>query len=203
MGTCGWENVCDCWVKVFWLWGWAENPPATNISSDSSVIVPPFLWSLLHISPFSTHPLATCEGFGLPHRPISSQTKGDVERELEQAGISRFTYDWRLGPVEDLAWNAAVVEVVAWKLVEWIWLSTCITNDIAAQAPAIVQCWLRGKCCEIQKNKNWNAGEDEAQKKVKLAKAKLTQWWKKVHSDLVLFLLVVRMLLINPPLCLY
>jgi hypothetical protein len=77
---------------------------------------------------------------------ISSQTKGDVERELAQAGISRFTYDWRLGPAEDLAWNSAVVDVMARKLVEWIWLSSRITDDIAAQAPAIVLCWLQGKC---------------------------------------------------------
>ncbi|PLW17387.1 hypothetical protein PCASD_23446 [Puccinia coronata f. sp. avenae] len=114
-------------------------------------------------------------------QPISSQTKGDVERELAQAGISRLTYGWRFGPVEDLAWNLAVVDVMAWKLVEWIRLSSCITDDIAAQALAIVLRWIQGKCREIQEIKNQNPAEYETQKKVKLAKAQFTQWRKKAN----------------------
>jgi hypothetical protein len=136
-------------------------------------------------------------------QPISSQTKGDVERELAQAGISRFTYNWRLGPAEDSAWNSAVVDVMARKSVKWIRLSSRITDDIAAQAPAIVLRWLQGKCREIQENKNQNPAEYDTQKKVKLAKAQFTRRQKKVHVDLVLLPLVGRMFLINPALCSY
>ncbi|KAA1118601.1 hypothetical protein PGTUg99_015339 [Puccinia graminis f. sp. tritici] len=45
-------------------------------------------------------------------RPISSQTKGSVERELAAAGISRMTFDWTAAPADSSAWNMAVVDVM-------------------------------------------------------------------------------------------
>ena len=42
-------------------------------------------------------------------RPISSQVKGDVERELALVGISRMTYDWMAGPAEECTWNLGYV----------------------------------------------------------------------------------------------
>jgi hypothetical protein len=51
---------------------------------------------------------------------ICCATKGDVERELAQAGISRMLYKWMLGTAEDLPWNLAVVEVMARKSIEWM-----------------------------------------------------------------------------------
>jgi hypothetical protein len=89
--------------------------------------------------------------------PISCATKGDVERELAQAGISRMTYEWMLGPAEDSPWNLAVVEVMSRKSIEWMRLSTRIDDDMVSQAPTIVQRWLCGKCQEIQKNQNQDA----------------------------------------------
>jgi hypothetical protein len=96
--------------------------------------------------------------YGNRCRPISPHKKGDVERELAQAGILRMTYEWMLGPAEDLSWNSAVVEVMARKSVEWIQLAMRINDNMASQAPTIVQLGLCGKCQpEIQKNQNWDA----------------------------------------------
>jgi hypothetical protein len=84
--------------------------------------------------------------------------KGDVRRELAQAGIFRMMHEWMLGPAEDLPWNPAVVEVMLRESIEWMQLLTCIDDNIASQAPTIVQLGLCGKCQpEIQKNQNWDA----------------------------------------------
>jgi hypothetical protein len=90
-------------------------------------------------------------------QPISSHKKGDVERELEQAGILRILYEWMLCPAEDLSWNSAVVELMATKSIEWIQLATRINNDMASQALTKVQQWLGGKCREIQQHHNQDA----------------------------------------------
>jgi hypothetical protein len=113
-----------------------------------------------------------------------------VERELAQAGILRMTYEWMLGPAEDLSWNSAVVEVMARKSVEWIQLAMRINDNMASQAPTIVQQWLGGKCRKIQQHHNQDAQEYKTKKKAKLEKAQFTRWRKKVCFDLK-FLLVL------------
>jgi hypothetical protein len=105
------------------------------------------------------------------------------------------TYEWMLGPAEDSSWNLAVVEVMARKSVEWIQLTLRIDNNMASQAPTIVQRWLCGKCQEIQKNQNQDAREYDNQKKERLAKAQFTRWRKKVCFDIVFMLLLWFMLL--------
>jgi hypothetical protein len=85
------------------------------------------------------------------------------------------TYEWMLGPAEDSSWNLAVVEVMARKSVEWIQLTLRIDNNMASQAPTIVQQWLGGKCREIQQHQNQDAQQYETQKKAKLAKAQFTR----------------------------
>jgi hypothetical protein len=130
-------------------------------------------------------------------RPISCATKGGVERELAPASISRMTYKWMLGPAEDSPWNLAVVEVMSRKSIEWMRLLTCIDDDMASQAPTIIQRWLCGKFQEIQKKQNQDAREYNTQKKERLAKAQFTRWRKKVCFDMVLMLLLMFMLLVS------
>ena len=72
-----------------------------------------------------------------------------MERELALAGISQMTFDWTADALGESSWNVAVVEVMARKSVDWLWLSMPIKNEEAMQAPAIVQRWLEGKCQEI------------------------------------------------------
>jgi hypothetical protein len=68
---------------------------------------------------------------------------------------------------------------------------------MASQAPTMIQCWLHGKCWEIQQNHNWDAQEYNTQKKENLAKAELTRWCKQVYFHLVLLLALMSMLLMS------
>jgi hypothetical protein len=76
-------------------------------------------------------------------RPISTQTKADVERALALARISRFMFEWNFPRDEDLIWNSAVIEVMGKKLVEWLGRSVKINEDEAGQAAAIIKWWLK------------------------------------------------------------
>ena len=134
-------------------------------------------------------------------RPISSQVKGDVERELALVGISRMTYDWMAGPAEECTWNLAFVGVMARKSVEWIRLSNRMDAEHAAQAPAIIKRWLQGKCREIQKHKDGDAKEYDTQKKKSLAKSQYTRWRKKVCVIIYFLNLFKKMMLIITGTC--
>ena len=105
---------------------------------------------------------------------------GDVERELALAGISRMTFDWKADALAQSAWNVAVVEVMARKSVDWLRLSMPITNELAVQAPAIVQRWLEGKCREMTQYYDTDATRYDSQHKSKLIKAQFARWRKKV-----------------------
>jgi hypothetical protein len=78
-------------------------------------------------------------------QPITLQVRGDVERELAMAGISRFTFEWEVAKDQESAWNSTVVQVIGKKAVDWLRRAMKITNDESAQAPAIINRWLQSK----------------------------------------------------------
>jgi hypothetical protein len=90
------------------------------------------------------------------------------------------TFDWTVKHSDSSAWNSAVVEVMGRKAVEWLRLSMKITDEDAAQAPAIIQRWLHGKCREIQQAQGVDVEAYDAEKKAKLVRAQYTCWRKKV-----------------------
>jgi len=114
--------------------------------------------------------------------PISMQVKADVEKELAVAGICRMTFDWSIQGQEESAWNYAVVDIMARKSVEWLRLWMKLTDEQAAEAPAIVKRWLQGKCREITQYKNSDARAYETAKQSTLVQQKFTRWRKKVSG---------------------
>ena len=114
--------------------------------------------------------------------PISMQVKADVEKELAVAGICRMTFDWSIQGQEESAWNYAVVDIMARKSVEWLRLWMKLTDEQAAEAPAIVKRWLQGKCREITQYKNSDARAYETAKQSTLVQQQFTRWRKKVSG---------------------
>jgi len=114
--------------------------------------------------------------------PISLQVKADVERELALGGICRMTFEWSIQGQEESTWNYAVVDIMARKSVEWLRLWMKLTDEQAAEAPAIVKRWLQGKCREITQFKNSDAGAYKAAKQSTLVKQQFTRWRKKVRG---------------------
>ena len=51
-------------------------------------------------------------------QPITLQVRGDVERELAMAGISRFTFEWEVAKDQESAWNSTVGQVIGKKAVD-------------------------------------------------------------------------------------
>ncbi|OAV87049.1 hypothetical protein PTTG_29599 [Puccinia triticina 1-1 BBBD Race 1] len=82
-------------------------------------------------------------------QPVSSQTKGDVERALALAGISRLTFEWEISHGVVSTWNSTILEVLGGKSVEWLRRSMPVTDEQAAQAPAIIQRWIRENRCTM------------------------------------------------------
>ena len=120
-------------------------------------------------------------------RPISVQTKGDVERALALAGISRFTFQWDVSRDEDSPWNSAAVEVMSKKSVEWLGRSMKITDEEGAQAGDIIRRWLQNKSRELQKYQAMAPDEYKRLKSVKSTKALYQRWRKKVCAEIMLF----------------
>ncbi|KAA1075791.1 hypothetical protein PGTUg99_010413 [Puccinia graminis f. sp. tritici] len=116
-------------------------------------------------------------------RPISTQTKADVERALALAGISRFTFEWNVPRDEDSIWNSAVIEVMGKKSVEWLGRSIKINEEEAGQAAAIIKRWLETKSREIQQYGGMNKEEYTTLKSQKATKALLQRWRKKIKEQ--------------------
>ena len=113
-------------------------------------------------------------------KPISIQTKGDVERALALAGISRFTFQWNVPRDEESTWNSSVIAVISTKALEWLARSIKISDEEGAQAGDIIRRWLQNKSREIQQ---FQAMEPEDYKKIKVVKstkAQYQRWRKKV-----------------------
>ena len=92
-------------------------------------------------------------------RPISLLTKGDVERTLAVAGISRMTFDWGVAKDQESPWNSVVVEVMATKAVEWLSRTMKISEEDSSQAPAIIMRWLKSKSKELSQFGQMEVGE--------------------------------------------
>ncbi|KAA1132271.1 hypothetical protein PGTUg99_006178 [Puccinia graminis f. sp. tritici] len=116
-------------------------------------------------------------------RPISLQTKGDVERALALAGISRFTFDWNVPRDEDSAWNSVVIEVMGKKSVEWLRRTMKISEEEEAQAAAIIKRWLQTKSREIQQYGEMDITEYNKIKSKKSTKALYMRWRKKIKEE--------------------
>ncbi|OAV86854.1 hypothetical protein PTTG_29695 [Puccinia triticina 1-1 BBBD Race 1] len=106
-------------------------------------------------------------------KPISLQTKGDVERALALAGISRFTFEWNVPRDEDLTWNSAVIEVMGKKSVEWLGQSMKISEEETGQVAAIIKRWLETKSREIQQYGDMD----------KSTKAQYQRWRKNIKEQ--------------------
>ncbi|OAV87740.1 hypothetical protein PTTG_07652 [Puccinia triticina 1-1 BBBD Race 1] len=115
-------------------------------------------------------------------KPISLQTKGDVERALALAGISRFTFDWHVPGDEDSTWNSVVVEVMGSKAVEWLGRSMKISQEESGQAAAIINRWLKTKSKEIQQYGGMDLTEYNSLKSKKATKALYQRWRKKIKD---------------------
>jgi len=114
------------------------------------------------------------------------QTKGDVERALALAGISRFTFQWDVPRDEDSAWNSAAIEVMSKKSVEWLGRSMKITDEEGAQAGDIIRRWLQNKSREVQQYQAMAPEEYKKLRSVKSTKALYQRWRKKVCALLTL-----------------
>ncbi|KAA1119705.1 hypothetical protein PGT21_032198 [Puccinia graminis f. sp. tritici] len=120
-----------------------------------------------------------------PHKgqPVSAQTKGDVERSLALAGISRLTFDWDVSHISESPWNSAVVEVLGSRAVEWLRRSTPITDEQACQASAIILRWVHTKSGEIRDATNMGSEAYDQMKKGRTTKAQYERWRKKIREN--------------------
>ena len=119
-------------------------------------------------------------------RPISIQTKGDVERVLALVGISQLTFQWDVPHNEDSAWNSVAIEVMSKKSVEWLGQSMKITDEEGAQAGDIIRRWLQNKSREVQQYQAMAPEEYKKLRSVKSTKALYQRWRKKVCALLTL-----------------
>ena len=119
-------------------------------------------------------------------RPISVQTKADVERALAVAGISRFTFQWDVPRDEDSTWNSAVIEVISKKSLEWLGRTMKIGDEESGQVGDIIRRWLKNKSREIQQYQAMSVDEYKKIKSVKSTKTLYQRWRKKVCAQISL-----------------